>query len=72
MDENLHISLLLEDISLSEIGEGWHPAFADTFQENDLYYSEQRFLNDKREYWFQGFDLSDVIEADPRHLRVPG
>ena len=39
---------------VSAIGAGWNPAFSDTFYESDLYYSEQRFLSDSREYWLKG------------------
>ena len=32
------------------IGAGWHPAVAESRQELGLYYSEERFLHDRRQY----------------------
>ena len=44
---------------LSEIGKGWHPAHAEDDLEYLLLYTEQRFLSDNREYWYQGYAVKD-------------
>ena len=40
---------------ITEIGDGWHPACAEDDLECLLLHTEQRFLGDQREYWYQGY-----------------
>ena len=44
---------------ITEIGDGWHPAYAEDDLEYLLLHREQRALSDKREYWYQDYASKD-------------
>ena len=54
----LYVSVLISSLFL-EIGDGWHPAFAENEFQFEFFHAEQRFLSDKWEYWYKGYDVDD-------------